>query len=71
MPLPILAPQAVAAQAQAAGLSLDPERLEAVAAALAFIRAEIAKLDQPCLADARFAQPIDPDWRSAPCKLIN
>lgn len=68
MPLPALTAQAltprtVAALARAAGLTLDPERQAAVAAVLAAIRAETARLNQPCLADARLAQHFDPDWR--------
>lgn len=63
MALPTLSPEAVAALALAAGLKLSPDRLEAVAATLAFIRAEIAKLDRLSPADARSAPPFDPDWR--------
>ncbi|MCS3803721.1 hypothetical protein HNO92_002957 [Chromobacterium alkanivorans] len=44
-------------------MTLDPERQAAVAAVLAAIRAETARLNQPCLADARLAQHFDPDWR--------
>ena len=71
MPLPALTPQAVAALAQAAGFRFDPERLEAVAATLAFIRAEIANLNRLCLADAGYASPFNPDWSQAPCSLTN
>ena len=43
---PTLSPSALAALAKDAGFNFDAERLEAVAATLAFIRAEIARLDR-------------------------
>ncbi|MCD5362368.1 hypothetical protein [Chromobacterium aquaticum] len=56
-----LSPSALAALAKDAGFAFDAERLEAVAATLAFIRAEIARLDRLDLADTG-AHPFNPDW---------
>lgn len=57
-------PLSPSALAKDAGFNFDAERLEAVAATLAFIRAEIARLDRLDrldLADTG-AHPFNPDW---------